>query len=204
MANESYIQTADPSIQSILYDVLYNISSLLNDGDEGKIYDGECRFILLNLHISPLGKILDVPTSVSLPSDELLGSDNFDTQMSSVSIELYKNLRAYTTSPEYGEEYTINDLFKYSDSMTSECKSYMSYAYLELFSLYRTIVEYDPSMLLFPFSATEIDILVDNLRFIIAYIGSLDAEGVYDLLFILKRIIRQVMYVKLEIFKLLR
>lgn len=203
MIDESYIKTADPAMQEVLYDTMYNISFLLGD-DRGKLWYRDAGIISKNLQVYPDATIQEIGDDLSLPNDSLLGKETFFPRLSSRAFSVHQSLSNYTTKEMPAYEPDISLIFEdieYSSDMEA---SYRAYLYLELYSLLLSIVEYRGGDIL-TVTLDEISTLLSNCRYIVASVGTTgNQESTYKLLNVLKHIQRSILFVKEGILSVLR
>jgi hypothetical protein len=209
MIDETYLKTADLAVKDVLYDNLYNMSFLLKDLN-GKILDKNVKYILRNLQVLadkslPAFPISDVVTS----HDSLLGKDVMVPELSDYAYDMYSQLGARNSARIKPKQYLytdepINEMLEFTKGLPTVATAYMSYAYLEMYSLFIALMEYKPGEV-FKYTYEELDIVSDNLKrlsYDISTMGS--SENVYRLLNILKLVQRAILFIRISIKTVLR
>jgi hypothetical protein len=161
MASESYMRKALPEIYDELYVTLYNLSHVLGDVD-GLIPSLTSAHVARNLQVNQSGLIT---SSIPIPKDTRktqLGAESFSPRVSLKAWEVYSGIDT-KSSALITDEGTLSVLL--DTGFKPDMQTIMSYLYLELFAVYRSMVEYDRTSL-FPISADELSDISSNLRFI--------------------------------------
>lgn len=199
MIEETYIRTADPAIQEVMYDTLYNLSFMVEDVS-GKIRDREARVILTYLKVNSLGDIQDLGGDLVLPQDTILGKETFTPKLSSYAMELYTHLQTLSGTVVHKEDYTgelePNYIFEHALEAPTPAQAYASYLYLETFTILSALVQYRSADTL-KITLPEIDTMLSNCRYVMGKIGTLGNDvSVYQLLNVVKRIQSSIFFVK--------
>jgi len=207
MIDETYIKTSEMVIQNELYDTLCNMSYLLQD-DGGKVLDREAKFVIRNLKVTPTGTVQGLGEDLILDHDYLLGQEVFDPTLSQYAFELYGYISAlkpdYVLKSSYDPDTEISMILRYTKGLPDYAASYMSYLYLELYSLFIALIGYRTGSV-FKMNLSEIDTIVKNCRYISAKIGLTgNQENTYRTLNVLKHIQRAILFVKIGIPSILR
>jgi hypothetical protein len=207
MIDESYIRTSERAIQDIMYDTLYNMSLLLED-NLGKIPDREARLVIRNLVVSPTGTLQGLGESLPLDNDILLGQEQFNPFLSKYAQEVHSSLMTpnseYVFKANYTPDIELNMIHRHTRGLPDFALSYMSYLYLELYSVFTSVVDYKAGEVL-RMTVSELDIIMSNSRYISAKIGTIgNQENTYGLLNVLKHIQRAILFVKQGILLILR
>jgi hypothetical protein len=202
-----YNESAIALVQDNLGDVIYNLSYTLQDY-EGKVTDGDAHFILKNLQISPMGDVLSSISNPSHVGDGILSQDIFTPLVSNRASNVFYQISNFDTSvihkPDYEVDKSTSILFTQGDLLNAECESMMSYLYIELYSVYTSLVEYQQGNT-FPMSMPELDMLLSNLRSISTSIENLgDDLFICDLISVLRYMQRAILLVKYYIPKIVR
>jgi hypothetical protein len=174
----------------------------------GLIPDREARIVTRSLKINTNGNIQELGGTLVLSDDVLLGGETFQPILSQYAMDMYNRLSVLDKEYVYLGDFTVDDelsiVLRDTGGLPEEVTAYMSYLYLELYSLFTSMVKYRAGQVL-KMTIPEIDIISSNLRYIHAKIGSIgNQENVYNLANVLKHIQRSILFVKKGILSIQR
>lgn len=196
----TYAESAIDIMQTNLGDVLYNLSYVLSDNDDGLMPDSNAKYIIDNLQVSPIGMVQSNVPSPIHPSDATLFQDVFNPITSARCTDLFSLLLISDSSIVYRSEYPVDKptspILDVSADIPSTVESMLCYLYMEMYSLYTALVEHQSGNT-FVITDVELSTIMSNTRAISTALGNVTNDSiVYPLLDILRYVQRAILLVK--------
>lgn len=200
MVDETYLKKAHMNVQEGLYDTLYNMSFLVEDS-AGLITDKNAKYLTKNLAVTSDRSVslMDVTTTDKYSS--VLGNESLTPKLTDSAYHMYATLKLKDSVRVKAKSYfDIDNLLSTTLSTSSDLspasQAYVSYSYLELYSLYISLIEYNAGEV-FSYTTEDLNLIINNIRKIILNVCATEKTGsAYDLINVLKHIQRTILFVR--------
>lgn len=209
MVNEAYLKKADPFILTNFYPTLYNTSYLLED-NQGKLSDRSFRFLDRHLVVDRNGSIPDMVGIATDPKyDELLGHEELHPSLTDRAFAIFDELKKRSSPlvqpPSYYQDNNIlSSSLVHSKDSAPLSLAFVSYAYLELYSMFRALMEYREGAL-FGYTEDDFDMLDANFRKMRQIVAEQEKTAYsYSILNVLKLIHRTILFIRANMKMVLR